>query len=478
MRTLTNPLKALMILLVMTLVGAACSSDAFTTANESYGATADYAIEEPQAAPAEADYDYATDVQEAADDAYDGDVDGEARQASLTGTGTTGSAQAQLPDLGRDIVYTATLDLGSTDVTSTVRDAISTVEARGGFLFTQQLSGGANASSTLVFKVLPEQFQNVLSELGTIGSVRAQSVNAKDVTAVVVDLESRISTAELSVERLRGFLENADDITTIAELERELLERETVLEQYRGQLRTVQNQVDLATITVNITELLNLPAMSVRVASYAGHDGGFDCFENFSARVGQVGDAMTLCYTVTNEGDTPLVDIEFADQTLGIDFDSLLVVDGSPSRLDPGQTVVVAHEFELAESQRLVNSFVAIGLDADGNRLSEPVQARGATLRFEVTSPTDGVPGFGEVLSSSWNLLKTIVLVIALALVAIAPFLLVALVAVPVLLWAWRRLRVKRLPSPPTPAPSPSGSDTDRDASGDDAETAETAKMS
>ena len=50
-------------------------------------------------------------------------------------------------------------------------------------------------------------------------------VTADDVTERVVDLQSRINTAEASVERLRTFLENATNVQTIADLENQLLQR-------------------------------------------------------------------------------------------------------------------------------------------------------------------------------------------------------------------------------------------------------------
>ena len=73
-----------------------------------------------------------------------------------------------------------------------------------------------NISVLLTFKIAPEAFQTALARLGDIGDVRTQNVTADDVTERVVDLQSRITTAEASVDRLRGFLENAESVRTIA----------------------------------------------------------------------------------------------------------------------------------------------------------------------------------------------------------------------------------------------------------------------
>ena len=402
--------------------------------------------------------------------AFEAAADGDAAQ-SFNQTGSAGAeAVAQLPDLGRDIIFTATLELASTDVSATTRDAIRSIEARGGFLFSQETRGGAGGTSVLTFKVLPDQFQAALNDLGSVGTVQAQSISADDVSAVVVDLESRINTAEASVSRLRDLLDDASELETIATLENQLLQRETTLEQLRGQLRTVRDQVDLATITVYVTELLNRPGIAIEAMAYAGHDGGFGCFDSSNVRSVDAGDPITLCYRLINTGDAPLVDITLDDQALGATIGSLVVVDGTTNQIDPGEVVLLAQETELDEAVRVRTSVTAIGLDANGAEIEEAVKATAATMRFEVVADDDGIPSFGEVLSNSWNALVTAAIVIALVAVAIAPFAAVGLlVGIP----AWRLLRHRRdarhaarlasqppAPTPPAP-PAASSADTD-----------------
>lgn len=396
------------------------------------------------------------------DFAFDAMADAEAPQAmdedtaALT-TGASGAeAAGQLPDIGRDIIYTATIELASTDVTAATREAVQAIEGRGGFLFSQETRGGANGSSWLTFKILPAQFHAALGDLGSLGTVRSQSISADDVTAVVVDLESRINTAEASVVRLRDLLDNASELETIARLENQLLQRETTLEQLRGQLRTVQNQVDLATITVSVVELTNRPSIALETATYGGHDAGFGCFDSPTSRSGEVGDPMTVCYRVTNTGDTPLVDLAFDDQAIGANLSTMLVVDGTPTQLAPGEQVLFAYEFDLEEPIRIRTAVTATALNADANPLADEVKATAGTIRFSVTDFDEGFPGFGEVLSKSWNALATVAIVFALVAVAIAPFLAVALVIGYPLWRMYRRNRFQVRPARPAP-PAPPG---------------------
>lgn len=455
-RTRRLPRRLAAVFVLFLLLAAACGSgvDSFDSATNASvaadsrgGAGADRA-EAYEGEPA-GDYEVVDAVEADFDDAPSG----------VTTTGAAGTeATAQLPDLGRDIIFTATLEIASTDVTEATRQAIRSIEARGGFLFSQETRGGSGGTSVLTFKVLPEHFQAALNDLGSVGDVRSQSISADDVSAVVVDLESRINTAEASVIRLRNLLDDASELETIATLENQLLQRETTLEQLRGQLRTVRNQVDLATITVYVTELLNRPGLAIDTMAYAGHDAGFGCFEAANIRSVEAGDPVTVCYRLTNVGDTPLVDVTLDDSALGASIGSVVVVDGTVTRIDPGETLLLAHEVELTEAVRVRTSVTATGLDTDGNPLEDEVRATAATMRFDVLEVDDGIPSFGEVLSDSWDTLVTAAIVVALVAVAIAPFV-AALLVIGTPVWFWMRRRnaraTSRPPRPTPPAPAP-----------------------
>lgn len=444
-------IRLLALIVLTTLIAAACSGefDAMSTATEA-ASDSSVAVTSSRSYDESDSYGDAADSEESYDsEAYDSDgAMAESDELGLTGSAGNQPVQ-QLPDLGRDIIFTAWLDLGTTDVSAATRDAIRTVEGLGGFLFSQDTQGGSGGSSVLVFKILPEYFQTAMNDLGSIGSVRAQSISADDVTAVVVDLESRISTAEASVVRLRKFLDEATDIEIIAKLENQLLQRETSLEQYRGQLRSVRNQVDLATINLTVTELLNRPALAVSMTSHPVHDAGFSCYEPSLQSTAEPGDPATICYRLDNVGDTALVNLTLEDPVLNSSIGDLIVVEGSITQLDPGETLILAHEVELTESVRLRTSVSATALDTEGNPLADDVTATAPRLRLDVVEVDDGLPSFGDVLASSWKTLVTIAVLIAIAAVAVAPFALVALVLAPLALFLFRRFRSGARPAQP-----------------------------
>ncbi len=328
--------------------------------------------------------------------------------ASPDNLGDGALAATQVPiNLGRDIIFTATMTVAVDNVSDASSQATSVIEGLGGFLFGQDTVGLPQPRTVLTFKVPPDQFQKALADLGTVGEIRSQSVNADDVTERVVDLESRISTAAASVARLQALLEAATDIEQVVQLENELLERETQLETLRGSLRTLSDAVDLATITLTITEALSQPAFNVTVTAYPGHeDGGASCPGNQEIAVDQGDEATTVCYEILNIGDTPLSSFSLQDPVIDVTVSDLIVVFGDlEETLEPGQSIILAAEVSPERRTRTQTRITATAVDADGNPVAGRTVSNTSSLIIDVVDP-GGLPGFSDGLGSGWELLQ------------------------------------------------------------------------
>jgi hypothetical protein len=347
----------------------------------------------------------------------------------------------QVTTVERDIIYRAELVVGVADVGSASAEATRIIESMGGIVFGQQSTGGPQARSVLTFKVLPEDFQAAVAALGSVGEVRTQNISADDVTERVVDLESRIQTAAASVERLRALLENATDIKTVTDLERELLDRETTLETLRGQLRTIQDQVALATIVVTLTEALADPGIALEITAYPGHeDAGLSCPGDPDLEV-EEGAAVTLCFEVTNAGDTPLTALAVTDTVLDLDLDDLIAVFGDPNAtLEPGQSVELAAEIFVARDLRTRTRVEATPVNDLGEAVTARTVAETRTF-FVIAADPGGLPGFSDGLGASWNLLTTIWGLGVVGAGSIIPFLWLFPLAWLVVHWRRRRNR-------------------------------------
>jgi hypothetical protein len=348
--------------------------------------------------------------------------------------GSGGITPVVLPsDFGRDIIYTADVAVAVTDVASAGEEASRAISGLGGFLFAQRTVGSPEPMSTLTFKIQPESFQQALSRIGEIGEVRSQTVSADDVTERVVDLESRINTAAASVERLRSLLANASDIETIVELENELLARETELEGLRGSLRTLQEQVSLATIVLTLTEAQSRPTIEVVMTGYPTHDQGASCPGSEEFQV-EADTETTVCVSITNVGDTLLTDFEVRDPVLDVTLDDMIVVFGELDRpLEPGESMMLAMELLPERDLRSRTTVTATPVDEDGEEL--PGTASTTVGFFIDTVDPGGIPGFGDGLDASWDLLVALGRLALLVAGAVLPFL-----WVPIVVWMGFRL--------------------------------------
>ncbi len=356
------------------------------------------------------------------------------------GNGAIGApVVSQVTNTDRDIVFRAELVIGVADVAAAGAEATRIIESFGGIVFGQQTIGGPEARSVLTFKVLPGDFQDALAALGSVGEVRTQNVSADDVTERVVDLESRIRTAAASVERLRTLLDEAGDVKTVTDIERELLDRETQLETLRGQLRTLQDQVALATITLTLTEALADPGIALVMTAYPGHDdSGLSCPGGLDIEV-EEGDAVTLCFEITNIGDTPLTDFELTDTVLDLELADLIVVFGDPAAtLEPGQTIELAAEVDIERTLRTRTRVEATPVNENGDPVTARTVAETRTFFVGAADP-GGLPGFADGLDASWNVLTTMWGLVVVGAGSLLPFLWVLVLAWAIVSWRRRR---------------------------------------
>jgi hypothetical protein len=188
---------------------------------------------------------------EATDDAAGG-AEGEVGRGGEGGAGpleldTVAIARA------REVVRAGTMRLTVDDVDASASDVRRLAADAGGFVADEQVRARDDEVDMTV-RVPAARFDDVRGTIGELGDVAEQDVEAQDVTAEVVDVESRIASLRASVVRVRGLLSQSGDVAQLALVEGELARREAELEALLGQQRVLRDQVDLATLTVHMSE--------------------------------------------------------------------------------------------------------------------------------------------------------------------------------------------------------------------------------
>jgi hypothetical protein len=172
--------------------------------------------------------------------------------------------------------------------------AIALAEGGGGGLFGEDTTFDGEARATITLKVLPTKFRQLLTDLGKLGAPEAQQVKTDDVTQQVIDLDARLSVAQEGLDRMRGLLTKASNLSDVATLESDVQRRQTEVEQLRGEQQTLSQRVDLATVILTIhgggaiaavsspsTTTTTAPAVAPTLPGFTdGLQGGWKVFVN------------------------------------------------------------------------------------------------------------------------------------------------------------------------------------------------------
>jgi hypothetical protein len=192
-----------------------------------------------------------------------------------------GEAGGTLADT-RSIIYTGEITLLVEDVSQGARDAAALAQRHGGFVGgDERLSGDHGDHARLVLRIPSEHFTVAVDDLAGLGDEQSRRIDTEDVTEEVVDLATRIATAQASVDRTRELMERADSIADIVSVERELTDREARLASLQARQRELADLTALSTVTVTLIgpdESGALADEGVELGFLAGLNAGWHAF--------------------------------------------------------------------------------------------------------------------------------------------------------------------------------------------------------
>jgi hypothetical protein len=192
---------------------------------------------------------------------------GDQAVSSESGGGAVAVAQparSSLPEVGPRVIRTASLRLSVAD--GRFEDAVArarTIAAGvGGFVTASTASKGRGerlVRGTLVLRVPGEAYARVLDQLRGLGRVEGREESGQDVSAQLVDLQSRARHLEAVESQLLELLQRAANVAEALAVQSNLNAVQLELEQVRGQLGYLDDQVSYATISLDLRER-NAPA--------------------------------------------------------------------------------------------------------------------------------------------------------------------------------------------------------------------------
>ncbi|MBN1544365.1 DUF4349 domain-containing protein [Candidatus Woesearchaeota archaeon] len=109
-------------------------------------------------------------------------------------------------------------------------------------------------SGTVTIRVPEIHFDAVLAELSLLGDIQSKNTDGSDVTEQYIDLQARINNSKAHEARLVKMYQNASNVNEMMNVERELSRVRGDIERMQGQLRYMDNRVEMSTITVTLYE--------------------------------------------------------------------------------------------------------------------------------------------------------------------------------------------------------------------------------
>jgi|CXWL01.1.fsa_nt_gi hypothetical protein len=168
--------------------------------------------------------------------------------------GGGGASPSTLPStLDRKIIMTATLNLESAEVSKNFENAGNIAIANGGFVSSSSFgNSGEEQTASITIRVPSENYQRTLSELRKLGEVKGEQSGANDVTEEYTDLDSRLRSLKAVEAQYVEFLTRAVTIDDVLTVQDRLNSTRIEIEQVQGRINLLNNQTDLATITVHL----------------------------------------------------------------------------------------------------------------------------------------------------------------------------------------------------------------------------------
>lgn len=195
--------------------------------------------------------------------------------ASMTDGGTGTAEQSTVDGAEREIIATASASVRVDDVAEAAEAIAQRAEANGGYVEAMSIGdeqpipfdsgaeygdGGVvtyqsgNAGAWITVRVPAADLAQATAALTELGEVTASQIDRRDVTSEAVDLRARVEALGASVERLTVLVSEAESTADLIAAEEALASRQSDLEAYEQQLKYLDDQVGMSSLTVSLSE--------------------------------------------------------------------------------------------------------------------------------------------------------------------------------------------------------------------------------
>ena len=181
----------------------------------------------------------------------------ESADLSITADSTTYSTNYA----EQKLIKTVEIDTETEDLEAMMAQLTRQIAGVNGYMEAQEIYNGSSYSSSryrsarLTIRVPAESLGDFVGEVEGISNVVTYNETVEDVTLTYVDTESRIAALETERDRLLELLAQAETMYDLLEIEARMSEVQYALESANSRLRVLANQVNYATVYLNIDQV-------------------------------------------------------------------------------------------------------------------------------------------------------------------------------------------------------------------------------
>lgn len=174
---------------------------------------------------------------------------------------TSGETTSTALPENRKWIVTVYMNAETEDLDAAIADIDAQIVSMDGYVEDQSIYNGSAyelqryRNANLTIRIPVQQVDTFTDKVSGIANVVHKEKNLEDITLTYNATESRVKALETEQTRLLELLAEAENMSDLLEIEARLSDVRYELEQVTSQLRLYNNQIDFATIHLNLSEV-------------------------------------------------------------------------------------------------------------------------------------------------------------------------------------------------------------------------------
>lgn len=177
-----------------------------------------------------------------------GDVEEVLIEADFADSGNAADGAAQSArEIERKLIYTGYISLGVENLSETKSAVEQWLKKYDGYISN---SSESQQSVNFTVNVPQKNFFAAMDEGASLGKIKNKNINCRDVTEQFYDLQTRLDTRHILLERLQNYLASSSNVKDLIEIETKINDVTSELEQMQGNMNRLQKQITFSRIEV------------------------------------------------------------------------------------------------------------------------------------------------------------------------------------------------------------------------------------